>query len=74
MALLHKMKEKEKEECDSLWKDEDKPGERESAMDIADSTEVAFDAPELVDAADVMPSAEGWLKTAPYIDGYNIQI
>lgn len=57
MAVLNQMKEKE--ECDSLWDDEDKPQERENAMDIADSTEITFDAPELVDVADVMPSAEG---------------
>ena len=57
MAMLNKLKEKE--ECDSLWEDEEKPEERESAMDIADSKEITFDAPELVDVADVMPAAEG---------------
>lgn len=57
MAMLNKLKEKE--ECDSLWDDEEKPEERESAMDIADSKEISFDAPELVDVADVMLSAEG---------------
>lgn len=57
MAVLNQMKEKE--ECDSLWDDEDKPQERESAMDIADSTEINFDAPELVDVSDVVSSAEG---------------
>lgn len=57
MAVLNQMKEKE--ECDSLWDDEDKPQERENAMDIADSTEITFDAPELVDVSDVVSSAEG---------------
>lgn len=56
MAMLNKLKEKE--EYDSLWEDEEEPEERESAMDIADSAEVTFDAPELVEVADVMPDSE----------------
>lgn len=54
MAMLNKLKEKE--EYDSLWDDEEEQEERENPIDIADSKEITFDAPELVDVADVIPS------------------
>ncbi len=55
MAMM--AKQKDKEEYDSLWEDEEEPGEIVDPMERADNTEVGFAGPELVDVEFTMESA-----------------
>lgn len=55
MAMM--AKQKDKEEYDSLWDDEEEPGETVDPMEKADNTEVNLAGPELVDVADTIESA-----------------
>lgn len=48
-------KQKEKEEYDSLWKDEEEK-KYEDPTEVADNTEAFVDGPEIVDVADTMAS------------------
>lgn len=50
------VKQKEREEHDSLWKDEEKK-EYEDPMEVANNTEAFAEGPEVVEAADTMASA-----------------
>ena len=47
----------EREEHDSLWKDEEKPEENPDPMEVADSKTVFSDGPAVVDVADTMAAA-----------------
>lgn len=47
------VRNKDKEEYDSLWKDEEKKS-YEDPMEVADNTEAFSDGPEIVDVADIM--------------------
>jgi hypothetical protein len=55
MAVLNELKEKE--EYESLWGDEEEDNNNPDPNDVANNAEVNFDAPEIVDAGDVMASA-----------------
>ena len=50
------VKQKEREERDSLWKDEEKK-EYEDPMEVANNTEAFAEGPEVVEVADTMASA-----------------
>lgn len=50
------VKQKEREEHDSLWKDEEKK-EYEDPMEVANNTEAFAEGPEVVEVADTMASA-----------------
>ncbi len=47
----------EREEHDSLWKDEEEPEEYADPMEVADNKTVFSDGPDIVDVADTMASA-----------------
>ena len=47
------VRNKDKEEYDSLWKDEEEKS-YEDPMEVADNTEAFSDGPEIVDVADIM--------------------
>ena len=47
---------KEREEHDSLWEDEEEPGEVEDPMEVADNSEAFAAGPEVVDVADTVAS------------------
>lgn len=49
-------KQKEKEEYDSLWKDEGEEAVYEDPMEVADNTEAFAEGPEIVDVADTIAS------------------
>lgn len=57
IAMLKELEKREKYK--SLWEEEEEKPDNPDPMDVADSAEVSFSAPELVDAADVMESAAG---------------
>lgn len=46
--------QKKKEEYDSLWDEEEEKGENPDPREVADSSELTLDAPEIVDVKDVM--------------------
>jgi len=48
------VKQKEKEEYDSLWKDEEEKAVPEDPVEMADNTEAFVDGPAIVDVADTM--------------------
>lgn len=50
------VRQKKKEEYDSLWKDDDGPTEYEDPMEVADNTESFAAGPEIVDVADTVAS------------------
>lgn len=50
------VKQREKEEYDSLWDDEEEEKEYEDPMETADNTEAFAEGPEIVDVADTMAS------------------
>ena len=51
-------KQKEKEEYDSLWKDEEDKAAPEDPMEVADNKEAFSSGPAIVDVADTMASVE----------------
>lgn len=51
------MKQKEREEYDSLWNDDEEETEYEDPLEVADNTEAFAEGPEVVDVADTMASA-----------------
>lgn len=51
-------KQKEKEEYDSLWKDEEEKSAPEDPMEVADNKEAFSSGPAIVDVADTMASVE----------------
>lgn len=51
-------KQKEKEEYDSLWKDEEDKASPEDPMEVADNKEAFSSGPAIVDVADTMASVE----------------
>jgi hypothetical protein len=56
-AMMNEMKEKK--QYDSLWEEEKSSGMNPDPNEIADNAELAIDAPEVVEVADVMASAGG---------------
>ena len=50
------VRQKKKEEYDSLWKDEETPTEYGDPMEVADSAEAFAAGPEVVDVADTVAS------------------
>lgn len=50
------VKQKEREEYDSLWEDEEEKTEYEDPMETADNAEVFAEGPEIVDVAETMAS------------------
>ncbi len=55
MGAMKKLEERE--EHDSLWKDEEKPAENPDPMEVADSKTVFADGPAIVDVADTIAAA-----------------
>ena len=53
------MKQKEREEYDSLWKDEEEKPVQEDPMEVADRAEAPSGTPVVVEVADTMASANG---------------
>ena len=51
------VRQKEKEEYDSLWEEEEETGKVPDSSEIADNTEAFAEGPEIVGVADVMASA-----------------
>ena len=51
------VRQKEKEEYDSLWEEEEETGKVPNSSEIADNTEAFAEGPEIVGVADVMASA-----------------
>ena len=51
------VREKEREEYDSLWEDEDEKTVQEDPMEVADNAEAFADGPAIVDVADTMAAA-----------------
>lgn len=51
------MRQKEKEEYDSLWKDEEEKTVQEDPLEVADNTEAFSNGPAVVDVADTIASA-----------------
>ena len=49
---------KEKDEFDSLWKDEDEKTQNPDPSEVADSRELSLDAPDIVDVGEVMAPAQ----------------
>ncbi len=56
-AMMNEMKENK--QYDSLWEKEQSDGQNPDPNEIADNAELTIDAPEVVEAADVMASAGG---------------
>jgi len=56
LAVLNE--NKEKEEYDSLWKDEEEKTENPDPSEVADSKELSLDAPDLVEVSEVMTPAQ----------------
>lgn len=53
------MRQKEKEEYDSLWKEKEENTVQEDPMEIADNSEAFAQGPSIVDVADTMAAAAG---------------
>lgn len=52
------VKQKEKEEYDSLWEEKEENAEYEDPMEVADNTEAYAEGPAIVEVADTMASVE----------------
>lgn len=53
------VKQKEREEYDSLWEEKEEKAEYEDPMEVADNTEAYVEGPAIVEVADTMASVEG---------------